>query len=107
MLFRKDNVRNKKSTYIDIILIYESQSSSLGRCSQKLVYTSICLTVLPHTIHQVQAQTHEQSNLFWVNLKCKHPCNSIPLFFSEFMDTHRHSNRTIVGRYGLSTSVEW
>jgi len=86
--------------YIDIILSYKSWPSGSGRCFKNFVYSTICLAVLMHMVHQTQAHTSKQSNLFWVNMESKHPCDGVPLLFSELSDAHRHRKIAIVGRGG-------
>src|SRR5258708_36906562 len=90
-------------TYIDIILSYKSWLSGLGRCFENFVYSTICLAVLMHTVHQTQAHTSKQSNLFWVNMESKHPRDGVPLLFSELLDALRHRKLLIVGRGGQIT----
>ena len=94
-------------TYVDIILSNESWSTHFRWLPWNLIGTRVPQALLTHMIHWVNTYAHQSSNLLWMDLKSKHPCNKTTCFIGEFVDTSGDRNGTRPWGSGQERRKEW
>ena len=92
--------RNKNMTTRCMLTLISSSVISRGRPAREGALRTLYIPPFAWQFSCTRYTTSKQSNLFWVNMESKHPCDGVPLLFSELSDARRHRKIAIVGRGG-------